>query len=70
VDISHRPRRRKSGAVAVVSSGTWPETVLKSITTVVVDTNVVPEEDTVGDTEEVTEVVLKAEAFVSTSCQR
>jgi len=56
--------------MAVVSSGTWPETVLRSITTVVVDTDVVPEKNTVGDTEEVIEAVLKAEAFVSTSCQR
>ena len=28
VELSHRPRRRKSNAIAVVSLGTWPGTCL------------------------------------------
>ena len=46
------------------------QNVFRSRTTVMVDTEAVPENDTVEDTEEVTEAALKAEAFVSTSCQR
>jgi len=34
VNISHRPRRRKSGALAVVSLGTWPETVPRNELTI------------------------------------
>ena len=36
VDLSHRPRRRKSNAIAVVSLGTWPGTVPKNEPTIMV----------------------------------
>ena len=34
VDLSHRPRRRKSNAIAVVSLGTWPGTVPRNEKTI------------------------------------
>ena len=34
VDLSHRPRRRKSNAMAVVSLGTWPGTVPRNKSTI------------------------------------